>query len=56
MSKEKTEEEKAKEIMGKIIEDFSFDKYEQLAEALKKIFDDPKVKVAVRRYMAGITE
>ena len=54
LKNEELTEEKVQEIMKNLIENFSFEKYQQLNESLKKLFADPKVREEARRYLAGL--
>jgi len=42
--------DKVKEIYNNIVEDFPFEKYEKLVEALKEVMSDPRMKKEVKLY------
>ena len=51
IGKEELDKDKIKEVYKKITDNFPFDKYEKLVEALEKIMTDPEMKKEIKLYL-----
>tara|TARA_B100001057_G_C22802324_1_gene932006 strand:- start:170 stop:349 length:180 start_codon:yes stop_codon:yes gene_type:complete len=51
VNKEDLDKDKVKEVFKKITDNFPFDKYEKLVEALEKVMTDPAMKKEIKLYL-----
>ena len=55
-SEEELTKEKVQEIYKSIYDNFPFEKYEKLIEALEKVMTDPKMKKEVKLYFEELSK